>query len=137
MRLVTLTAALLAAVAVAGCSVSPQPEPVLGKVPDLDTDLISLASSGAATVIAGEPGAVDPAPGSLTAVNLTVGGEPVAGAIAVDGSFEVTVPGVPTDVYRLEALVEGYRSSPFEITSEGGVTRWLNEPADGGVSDGG
>lgn len=102
----------------AGCVISPQPLP-----PSIDVSKITaeLTSSGPdievldTVVLVGAPGAVSPGGAQLHAVNLDAGDGPIATVVSADGSFQVSRPGLPADVFRLRAFHDGLWSEPADL----------------------
>ena len=98
------------AVAASSCAVSPQPEP-----PSIAAETISiLLDSDTLVRVVGEPGTVSPAGATVTIRNLDSAVEPslpVEVASDADGGFVAIVPGMPAEVFRLQALSGDVRSS--------------------------
>ncbi|WP_437680856.1 hypothetical protein [Sorangium sp. So ce131] len=108
--------AALLAVLLGGCVVSPQPSP---PVIVLDGDLIASSPDPmilrTTTTVVGGAGAVDPPEGVIVATNLDTTAPPVVAEVNADGSFQVEVEATTTQVVRLQAKQEGYRSQPVDV----------------------
>jgi hypothetical protein len=102
---------------VAGCVVSPQPEP-----PSIVASLLSIETSGGGVMLRGAAGAVTPGGSALDTLDLD--GKAPAGSVTVaaDGSFAIALAGVVTDAFRLQAFAGGLRSDPVDIASHTGLT---------------
>jgi hypothetical protein len=109
------------ACALAGCSVSPVPEPPEpGPPPELDATRVygeGCACEGFMQ-LRGGAGATRYA-GSVSAVNLGSGDAPVQAPPNADGSFLLDVPGSPPTEIRVQARRDALRSVPrdFEFTN--------------------
>jgi hypothetical protein len=95
-----------------GCLGTPQPDP-----PNIDpAHIFGFGTLGPPTVrILGEEGAVVPADVLLRIYSLDQTEPPVDVTPAPDGSFDIEVPGLPDEEFRLQALRDGERSLPLDV----------------------
>lgn len=108
--------ALLGALGVASCGVSPQPEPPA--TPVIDVARVTIASGTGEVTLTGAVGAVTPGAGELSSIDLDAAGPIVRVAVAADGSFVATLPGHPSDWFRLQATRLGVRGVPVDVTTQ-------------------
>ncbi|MDC3957415.1 hypothetical protein [Polyangium jinanense] len=111
-----------ASLALGACIVSPQPTPP--EEPTLDAELISPGGPMDVSThvrFLGEPGAVTPPEGNVVVTNLDTADAPLAAKVAADGSFEIIVPGISTDEFRVEIVGPGGgRSKPVDLVLSAG-----------------
>ena len=113
----TIRSALLGAgLFVAGCGVSPQPEP-----PSIDISLLELGEAEGGALLTGSPGAVKPGGGTLTAIDLDDTSPASTVTVAADGSFTAPLTGTPQHVYRVQAARAALRSEPIDVTGVMGI----------------
>ncbi|MCC7535152.1 MAG: hypothetical protein IT379_02995 [Deltaproteobacteria bacterium] len=105
--------AMLVALAVTACSVTPVPEPPNLDPPDLSKVAFGTSSSGALDLF-GSAGAL-PTGARLWIVNLDRVDPPLEIAAGEDGSFTVNVPAMFGDELRLQAREGDRRSEPVDI----------------------
>jgi hypothetical protein len=102
------------ALGVAGCIVSPQPNP-----PSLDPQTITVYLDPAGIMdsveVRGAPGSVFPAEGAIVAVNLDSTEPPTAEPVNADGSFVAIVRIGGDDELRVQVRNGGVRSEPFDF----------------------
>ncbi|HEY6561908.1 MAG TPA: hypothetical protein VI072_31785 [Polyangiaceae bacterium] len=107
---------LLAALGLAGCTVSPVPEPP-GPQPKLGTSVsIGGGCEGCAVspLLSGGPGSTSDAT-HVWGVNLDRQDPPVTAPTNADGSFTLSVPGEPGQQVRLQARRDRQRSLPRDF----------------------
>lgn len=107
----TRALALVGAMLLGACVVSPQPLPPI--VPTIDVAKLTLVSTGPDVVLHGDPGAVTPdatftALGFVSTVTDSI-------VVAADGSFDLPLTEDSAQLYRLEAILDGERSLPIDI----------------------
>ena len=147
-RAASMALILLAASAlVAGCVVSPVPEPPAVNAELLTVELISTSPDNPdaepdTAIIRGEPGAVYQRVGSavedgqalIRVVNLDLAEEPREVAVEPDGSFDLSLAGRPGNLFRLRAYGdELWSSTPVDVVvpPESGPLQPLPEPPSG------
>ena len=103
-----------------GCVGSPQPSP-----PNLETPGISRRSNPAdimdGILVVADPGTVRPAEGVVVLTNLDRREPSVSEPVLADGSFEISVRGMPDDEYRLQVRSGAARSTPFDFVGAVGT----------------
>lgn len=107
-----LALVLLAALALGGCVVSPQPSP-----PNLHPEGVTLRDPSSDVIdgirLIGEPGTVDPAEGVVVATSLDADVPPIVEPVRDDGSFQIVVGG--SGEHRLQVRDGSARSIPFDF----------------------
>jgi hypothetical protein len=101
----------LLAVLVAGCVISPRPEPPQAT---LDMDLVNSGRHFGPTII-GDPGAASPAGADVRAIDLDTEAARAAARIEDDGSFEIELEIHDGDVVRLQVVGDDVRSEPIDV----------------------
>ncbi|APR75106.1 Hypothetical protein A7982_00452 [Minicystis rosea] len=113
----TIRGALLGAgLLMAGCGVSPQPEP-----PSIDISLLELGKTESGALLTGSPGAVKPGGSTLTALDLDDVSPASSVVVAMDGSFSTPLTGDPLHVYRVQAELDTRLSDPLDVTGVMGI----------------
>jgi len=100
---------------VAGCSISPVPEPPVTP-PTLDTTVgvAACATCDAPFILQGAPGAVRDGT-RIWAVNLDQTTPPVIADVAADGSYKLAMIGESGNEVRLQARRDDVRSTPVDV----------------------
>jgi hypothetical protein len=122
-----------AAIALAGCVVSPQPSPPVDS-PELDGGLVSVGVSPESLLesvtIMGAPGSVDPAEGVVMVTNLDRDDAPSIAPVRDDGSFEIVVNGTVSEVLRLQVKTPSARSEPVDLLLDASIAGVASAPVD-------
>ena len=105
----------LAGLLLAGCVVSPQPEP-----PAIIAPLLALASQGSVVALEGRAFAVTPGGSTLEMLDLDSTAAAARVDVAEDGSFVLALGGATFDENRLQAFSGSLRSDPLDIKGPGG-----------------
>jgi hypothetical protein len=107
---------LALALGLAGCVVSPQPNP-----PSLDPQTISVEEHPAGfghRIVVGGPGSVFPPEGAIVALNLDGAAPPAAEPVNADGSFSISIElRAPEQEIRLQVRNGGVRGEPLDFTA--------------------
>lgn len=111
--------AALALVLGAACVVSPQPLPPNHDppvIPIIDITQISISDDGLGNVtITGAPGAVT-GESTLSSRGPSDPADVATADVGEDGSFELTAPSDPANLYRIEAELDGELSDPLDLS---------------------
>ncbi len=102
-------------------NISPQPEPPVRTIFDIDVDQVEAkvdSFSNNPAGLRGGPGSVAPPGATLRIVNLEDTTDPKETLINEDGSFEVLFSVAIGDEVRLQIFADGQRSDPFDVRVE-------------------